>query len=334
MDEAKKAAGGRARAAALSPETRKEIAAKAATARWDRTPRVLKKGVIAVGDARIPCAVLDTKQRVLTDNGISLALLGQRSGASKRKVSLGAPLPVFVAPSNLKPFISDELASGLLVPILYKDGEREIIGYDAAVLPAVCDVWLKARDAEALQTQQLAKAKKAEILMRALAHVAIIALVDEATGFQDERPGDALQALLEHYIRKELAAWVKRFPDEFYENIYKLRNWKWSGMSKNRFSVVAQYTRDLVYERLAPKILDELEKKAPKNDRGQRPSKLHQWLTDDVGHPALAQHLHSIIMLQRLALANGYTWPRFVRSVDQVMPRKGNTLLLALPEAC
>ena len=51
---------------------------------------------------------------------------------------------------------------------------------------------------------------------------------------------------LEQLIRKELAAWAKKFPDEFYENIYKLKGWPSSGMRKNRFSVVAHYTRDLV----------------------------------------------------------------------------------------
>ena len=74
----------------------------------------------------------------------------------------------------------------------------------------------------------------------ALAKTGIVALVDEATGYQEVRPEDALAAYLEKVIRKELAAWVKRFPDEFYENIYKLKGWVWPGMQKNRYSVVAR----------------------------------------------------------------------------------------------
>ena len=101
----------------------------------------------------------------------------------------------------------------------------------------------------------------------------VVAGVDEATGYQGIRPKDALQAYLEMLIRKELAAWAKKFPDEFYENIYKLKGWPWPGMQKNRFSVVAHYTRDLVYERIGPGLLEELEKKSPKDDKGQRKSK-------------------------------------------------------------
>jgi hypothetical protein len=183
----------------------------------------------------------------------------------------------------------------------------------------VCNVWLKAREAGALQAQQLAKAQHAEILIRGLAQTAIVALIDEATGYEKVRPQGALQAYLELVIRKELAAWAKRFPDEFYENIYRLRGWKWPGMQKNRFSVVAHYTRDLVYERLGPGILQELERKAPKNDKGQRPNRLHQWLTEDIGHPMLAQHMHTLLMFQRLGIKSGYGWARFVQTVDQVL---------------
>jgi len=94
--------------------------------------------------------------------------------------------------------------------------------------------------------------------------------------------------------------------------------------------VVAHYTIDLVYERIAPGLARELQTKTPKNEKGYRPNRLHQWLTEDVGDPMLAQHLHSVIMLQRLAIANGYGWQRFLHMVDQVMPRRGDTLQLPL----
>jgi P63C domain len=86
---------------------------------------------------------------------------------------------------------------------------------------------------------------------------------------------------------------------------------------------VAYYTRDLVYERLGPGLLKELEDKSPKNGDGYRPSRFHQWLTDDVGDPLLAQHLHSLVMLQN---ANGHGWHRFLNSVNLVLPKRGETL--------
>jgi hypothetical protein len=193
-------------------------------------------------------------------------------------------------------------------------------------------VYLKAREAKQLRGRQGAIANHAEIIVRSLSRVGIVALIDEATGYQSIRTQDALQKYLEVLVRKELAAWVKKFPDEFYENIYKLKGWPWPGMSKNRYSVVAHYTRDLVYERMAPGLLQELERKSPKNEKGQRSSLLKDWLTEDVGDPLLAQHLHSLVMFQRLALASGYGWKRYVHMVDQVLPKKDTTMFLPLTD--
>ena len=87
-----------------------------------------------------------------------------------------------------------------------------------------------------------------------------------------------------------------------------------------------------MYERIAPGLLDELQKKSPPNEKGQRPNKLHQWLTEDVGNPMLAQHLHLVIMFQRLAIASGFGWNRFVKMVDRVMPKRGATLEIPFPD--
>ena len=338
MDEeiSGKAKGGFARAAKLTPEERTAIAQKAAKGRWEGLglPKATHRGTLKIGDIKIPCAVLDNGKRVLTEHGITNAILGSRSGASKRIKKAGenegTPIPLFLAPKNIKSLISEDLWKGPLALKQYHDEKKLIDAYDATLLPTVCDIWLKARENGSLQKQQNTKAQKAEILMRGLAGVGIVALVDEATGYQEVRPKDALQSYLEMIIRKELAVWAKKFPNEYYENIYKLKGWPWPGMSKNRFSVVAHYTRDLVYERIAPGLLKALEKKSPKKESGNRTNKFHQWLTKDIGDPMLAQHLHTIVMFQRLALSNGYGWNRFVRMVDKVLPKRGDTLLLPM----
>ncbi len=342
MDEASenKAKGGHARAESLSPEARQKIARKAAKARWAASdlPIANYVGVLKFGDGlEFPCAVLSNGKRVLTETDFMAGMGIYRSGAlsvrRKDGESGGARMPLYLAFKNLVPFIEKHLGEVHPQPLMYRTPKGGVAhGIPAEYIPKVCEIWLDARTANVLGHRQVTIAAHAEILIRALAQVGIVALVDEATGYQDVRPQQALQKYLEAIIRKELAAWVKRFPDEFYENIYKLKGWTWPGMAKNRFSVVAYYTRDLVYERLAPRVLEELESRSPKNEKGHRQNKLHQWLTDDVGHPLLAQHLHSLIMFQRLAIASGFGWHRFVKMVDQVLPRKGSTLELPLTE--
>lgn len=177
-----------------------------------------------------------------------------------------------------------------------------------------------------LTKQQLPIAKKCEILVRGLAQVGIVALVDEATGYQEVRDRLALQAILDAYLRKELAAWAKRFPDEFYREMFRLRGWPWERLSVSRPSIVGKFTNDLVYERLAPGVLEELQRLNPKDDRGRRKSRHHQWLTEDVGHPALAQHLHAVIGFMRASS----TWDQFYRLIQRAFPKKGQTIEMNL----
>jgi hypothetical protein len=329
MEEEGKAKGGYARAAKLTPEERQGIAKKAAQTRWEgKLLRATHEGILKLGDIEISCAVLENGQRVLTQSSFMKALGRSRQAKGRQYYDGDVNLPAFLTAKNLKPFISDELKVTSSQIIFKPLKSHKAFGYSADLLPKVCDVFLDAEQCGVVLAGQKHIAERAQILMRGLAHVGIVALVDEATGYQEIRPRDALQAYLETIIRKELAAWAKKFPDEFYENIYKLKNWQWPGMKKNRFSIVAHYTLDLVYERIAPGLLQELENKSPKDETGKRKNKLHQWLTEDIGDPMLAQHLYSLVMFQRLALSSGYGWNRFVKMVDMVLPKRGTTLEL------
>ena len=325
-----RAKGGKARAAALTPEERREISRKGGLARsanrGDGTPLPVAthKGMLRVGDVEIRCFVLDDGRRVISGRGMTNAIGMKGRGQGIARIS---GLRV------INSFENKALSMAIQNPIEFMGGSPKVDessdGFEATVLQDLCESLLQARDAGLLKTEhEIRYGQFADMLIRSFARVGIVALVDEATGFQSERPADALQKYLEMLVSKELAAWVKKFPDEFYENIYKLKGWTWPGMGKNRYSVVGKYTRDLVFERIAPGLLPELEKKSPKNEKGQRPAKLHQWLTRDIGDPMLAQHMHTLVMFQRLAIANGDGWKRFVKTVDQVLPKKGTTLEL------
>lgn len=163
-------------------------------------------------------------------------------------------------------------------------------------------------------------------LRKGLGLIGIITLVDEATGYQEIRDKKALQEILDKYLRKEFAAWAKTFPNEFYVQIFRLRNWEWKGMKVNRPQCVANYTKDLVYKRLAPGILLELEKKNPVDESGRRKQRHFQWLTDEVGHPALAQHLHAIIGLMKAS----DSWDQMMGMANRAFPRQGNLIQLSL----
>ena len=233
-------------------------------------------------------------------------------------------LPVFVSARGLAPHITHELGVALSQPKLYyhKHGGNPAHGVEASLLPEICDVWLKARDAGDLNNRQQHIALRADILMRELARVGIIALVDEVTGYQQVRDRDALERILEKYISNELGRWAKTFPDEFYQELFRLRGWQYNPFSVQRPSYVGTLTNDIVYDRLAPGVLDELKRITPKDDKGRRRHKYFQRLTEDVGHPKLRDHISGTIALMRAAS----DWRPFYRLLQRSFPKMGEQL--------
>lgn len=327
-------AGGIARRKALTKEERQEIARRAAESRWLREAHdgpILEatySGVVTIGDKQIPCAVLSDGRRILSDNGITNAMLGSRSGASKRlrqaAKTQGALLPLFLAPPVLNTFIPNHLYDGPLKPVIYQSGKRVLVGYDAELLPAACEIWLKAREEGALQAQQLEKAKQAEILMRGLAKIGIIALVDEATGYQDVRDRVALQTILDRYLKDEWSKWTKRFPNEFYKELFRLKKINYPTAGKQKPSYVGHWTNDIVYSRLTPGLQKRLKDLNPRTETGSRARKHHQHLTDDLGVPELERHLSNVIFLMKTC----DSWDEFKPKLDKAATKYGDTMPL------
>lgn len=322
--------GGHARAKSLSDEDRKRIASEGGRARAEAMaglPKAEFAGLLTLGDCTIPCAVLSDGRRVISETGITEAILGSRSGASKRlkqaQKGTGGHLPIFIAPGQLAPFIDDALARGPLQPIEYQDGRRTTIGYDPRILRAVCEVWLRAREAGALQRQQFDKAQRAEVLMRSLADVGLIALVDEATGYQRFRARDELQQILAAYIAPELLPWAKRFPDAFYEELHRVRGWKYASGGHLRTAYIGKLTNSLIYEQLPPGVLDDLKNKNPVNPSTKRRKHTHhQLLTEDIGHAHLAKQIVSVTTLLRIS----DNWKEFIRLFGKAFPPGPNDL--------
>ncbi|MBA7564680.1 IS1595 family transposase ISRhba1 [subsurface metagenome] len=284
------------------------------------------QGELKVGDIVIPCAVLNDEKRtrVLTLRGFTKALgrVQRRKGIALQS---GAIPPPFLAANNLKGFIPVDLL-GDTIPILFKMGGAKAYGYKAALLPAVCDVFLKAKDAGVLLPRQEHIAKQCEILVRGLATVGVIALVDEATHYQEDRARDALEEILRNFISAELLKWVKTFPDDFYRQMFRLRNWQYSQFSVKRPSVAGRITNDIIYERLAPGVLDQLKRITPRDIKGRTKHRYHQRLTSDIGHPALREHIASVITLMKVSTS----WRRFYAMLNRALPRWGSTLPMAL----
>ena len=280
---------------------------------------------LVIGDIEIQCYVLEDETRVLSQRGLQIGI-GMGTGGSTG--TRGAPrIARFVMSLGAKGIPLNDLAVRSTSPIKFRPtgGGKTAYGYPATFLVDLCNAILAARDAKVLQKQQDHIARQAEILMRGLATVGIIGLVDEATGYQDFRSKRALATILEKFIAKELQPWTKTFPYEFYEQICRLKDWP-SVNAIKRPAVIGKYTNDFVYERLAPGVLDELRQKNPVLPRGTRKHKHHQWFTPEHGHPKLREHLSAVVALMRAAA----TWSDFKHFLNRAFTKQDTTIPLPL----
>lgn len=160
----------------------------------------------------IPAAVLEGGQRVLTLSGFMIAIGRARQAKGRQYYKGDVNLPVFLSAQNLKPYIPSDLAvTSNGIEFIAKNGARAY-GFPAEILPKVCGVFLDARAAGVLKANQEHIADKAMILIRALASTGIIALVDEATGYQYDRPRRDLQEYLKKFMSEGLVRWAKDVP--------------------------------------------------------------------------------------------------------------------------
>jgi hypothetical protein len=327
MDDVKgRATGGHARAESLTPEQRSRIARNAALARHSTAVEKATHGSsdhpLKIGNVEIPCYVLEDGRRVLSLGGMVKALGMSIGGAGRRQ---GDRLYQFATQKSLSTFIPNDLISRMDSPIRFQapTGGSAATGYEATILPDVCEAVLAAREAGVLRADQMHIAKQCEILVRGLARVGIIALVDEATGYQRDRAKDALAKILESFIAKELQPYVTTFPSDFYQEMFRLRGIEFPGSVK-RPQYFGMLTNDIVYKRLAPGVLEEL--KRVKLEAGRSRDKLFQRLTSNVGYPKLREHLGSIVTMMKLS--DG--WHDFMSKVDRLHPRYGDTMQLPL----
>lgn len=325
-----RAKGGAARQASLTPAQRKENARKAALARAEiaKLPKATHgsgEHPLKIGDIEIPCYVLEDGTRVISQRGL-ISGLGMSRGSSSTG---GDRMASFLDSKGINPFVSNDLMEATKNPIKFVSGltgGAVTFGYPATVLADICEAVLAARKEKGLHYQQEHIAAQCEVLVRGFARVGIIALVDEATGYQKDRAKDALAQILEAFVAKELQPYVRAFPADYYEELFRLRGLKYPPENpKFRPQYFGLLTNDIVYERLAPGLLEELKKQAAKDEKKKH---LHRRLTQEVGHPRLREHLASVVTAMKLS--NDY--PDFIGKLNRLHPRFGDNQMLDLDE--
>jgi hypothetical protein len=298
--------GGRARAAVLSSEERKSIARAAARARWEKDnpdqpptsfpenpadhppetgadglPYSLFPGMVMFGDMEVECHVLSDFRRVFTQREVVRVLSdGRESGNLQRYV-------------QRNPLFEDGFLESRSFKFRIGPG-IEAVGYQAEQLIDICDHYIEAKNQNLLKPSQLKLAEQAEIIMRACAKTGIIALIDEATGFQKVRAQHALQVKLQAFIAEEMQDWARMFPQEFWFELARLEGVRYS--PRHRPLRWGRYIMMFVYDAVDEDVGKEL------RDRNPNPrflSNHHQWLKQH-GREKVNNQIQRVITIMKL----------------------------------
>lgn len=297
--------GGDARAAKLGPERRAEIARSASIERWAKEkierkarealagtgqpPKAAYKGTLPIGEAGIPCYVLETGERVIGRTSATEMLTGIKGGGGLEK---------YLGVSSLKSFVDLDLILERMVSFRLPEVEgleTDVKGLRSDALIDVCQGFVAALQAHnkgkvKLTDRQQEMALNASAFLSSCAKLGLDALIDEVTGYQYDRPHDALQVKLRAYLSDALRPWEKTFPDELWIHFARLTNWKGSVTQRPKYW--GKLVNELVYDYLDPDVATWLKENAPKPRHGQN---YHQWLSEQYGLQKLIEHIWKLI---------------------------------------
>lgn len=319
--------GGEARARSMTTERRREIAQRAAEARWAKIPdpnaipEASHQGTLTIGEVELPVYVLKDGRRLIHKRGMAKALGLKSAGGNAFIRSMTR--------KGIGSAISPELRHSIENPNYFKPlGGDPGHGYDAVTLIEVCDMLIQARNDGKLEASQYFLAAQAEIIIRSTAKVGIIALVDEATGYIRDKRKDEYRDLFAQFVQEEFRQWNEEFPKDFFDMIYNLYGLKRKDPKSFKHpSFFGGFIRKYIYYPLANSngaILEELDEKNPVvYTNGKRKYKMHQFLTDELGLPAFRQHLWKVVGIGS-SVTNKEQFDRhFYRAFPGADPRRG-----------
>ncbi len=299
----------------------------------NKLPKASYNGEVDLNGTKITSAVLEDGRRIFSERSLANAFGIKGSGAywqsKKASGNESAFLPEYLSAKYLNAFISSELREKFESAILYTaKGGQTSSGVEATILADICDVYISAKNSGITNKKFLDIAENAYAMLKAFAKVGIIALVDEATGYQDVRMKDELNKIfLDELLLERAKKYEVTFPLELYKQWFRLNNWEWRvENAKKRPGVIGTWTNQYVYDRIASGLMAQLERRNPKNDKGHREFKHFQFLTDEVGEPKLREFFGGLVAL---AKANT-SWRKYIEMVNMVYPKQGDQLRLNL----
>lgn len=237
-------------------------------------------GTLNLGSGSVDCYVLDNESRVISMSATVKAIANDSNG----------DLVKYIGVKSLQSHISVDEITSKVIEFSIPGIPNKAKGISAETFLDICSAYVSALTSGApLTEKQRNIAVNCSILISACAKTGLIALIDEATGYQYDREEDALQVKIRAFISEELRAWEKTFPDELWEEFGRLTGWQ--GSLHQRPKYWGKLVLELIYDALDPDVAKYLKENKPAPRHGRN---YHQWFTEEYGVNQLVTHINQI----------------------------------------
>jgi hypothetical protein len=104
--------------------------------------KVIKDGILDLAGFKLSCFNLEDGTRVLSGRGVANALEMAKE-VEKGKEKSGSKFKEVLSQKSLKPFVDKRLKPDGFKPIICYKGGTKIHGYEATLLPDLCNIFLE-----------------------------------------------------------------------------------------------------------------------------------------------------------------------------------------------
>lgn len=244
------------------------------------SPFAKYSGTLDLGGREVDCYVLDDERHVISMSATVRSIANDSHGY----------LTKYLRVKSMNPYIDVVDVMNKVIEFNIPGNPTKAKGITAETFLDICSAYVTAFTSGASLTEkQQGIAINCSILLSACAKTGLIALIDEATGYQYFRESDALQVKIRAFISDELRAWEKTFPDELWEEFGRLTGW--SGSLQHRPKYWGKLVLELIYDTLDPDVAQYLKENKPAPRHGRN---YHQWFTEEYGVNRLVTHINQI----------------------------------------
>ncbi|GAB5390019.1 MAG: hypothetical protein Alpg2KO_29870 [Alphaproteobacteria bacterium] len=288
-------------------------APKADRVRYERVLFGDTDTTVRAGDAEVPAMILEGRKRVTTiDGAAAMVGMSRRELAGLMRSKWGKAMPQDIRNAFRQP-----------INAMQPDGKRLKVVEMSKVLrlaDVIYGIAMRNDPTPRGRFEQMTDGYQPQALKAA---------VDEATGFNQWLTKTADDPESRHYLGDKLREDGKRFPTEFYVELYRLLGWDRDPYNNKRPPVVGKITKKLIYSPLPEAVLGELERRNPTREgRHYRGGHHHRYLSTDLGNRALTRQIDQVVVLMRISSS----WDEFKYRFSQAFESRPASMTRIEPD--